>query len=162
VKFYVRAGLGSLIALGAVAVVLFGIYQVARGGTCASGGPYVSTKECAPGSTAWMFVIPPALLVGLCGIWLVVLRGPRPGTARHHPAEIPPGRPDRPSAGMTQDHFLAMLTTPTPTPTPTRAPAPQAATDPIARLERLQSLLASGALSPAEFQQAKAKILAEM
>jgi hypothetical protein len=52
---------------------------VARGGTCASGGPYVSTKECAPGSTTWMFVLPPALLVGLCGLWLVKLRGPRPG-----------------------------------------------------------------------------------
>jgi hypothetical protein len=87
VKFYVRSVLGSLIALGAAALFVFGIYQVARGGTCASGGPYVSTKECAPASTTWMFVLPPVLLVGLCGLWLVKLRGPRPGAAE--PALVP-------------------------------------------------------------------------
>lgn len=157
-KFYVRTVLGSLIALGAAALFVFGIYQVARGGTCASGGPYVSTKECAPGSTTWMFVLPPVLLAGLCGLWLVKLRGPRPGVAQPSPvaAATSAARSQDsllPGIVMSREQLFATLTAAT-TPTP--------ATDPIVRLEKLQALLDAGVLSPDEFQLAKGKILAEM
>jgi hypothetical protein len=157
VKFYLRTVLGSLIALGATALFVFGIYQVARGGTCASGGPYVSTKECAPGSTAWMFALPPVLLVGFCGLWLVKLRGPRPGVVQPSPVTAAPGARSRdvlrPGIVMSRDQLFATLTA---------ATAPTPAADPLVRLEKLQALLDAGVLSPDEFQQAKAKILAEM
>jgi hypothetical protein len=158
VKFYLRTILGTLIALGAAAFFVFGIYQVARGGTCASGGPYVSTKECAPGSTAWMFALPAVLLVGLCGLWLVKLRGPRPGAPEPALTTSTTGAPQAPdvrlrSMVMSPDQLFATLSA---------ATTPPPATDPIVRLEKLQALLDAGVLSPNEFQQAKAKILAEM
>jgi hypothetical protein len=159
VKFYLRTVLGSLIALGATAFFAFGIYQVARGGTCASGGPYVSTKECAPGSTAWMFTLPAVVLVGLFGLWLVKLRGPRPGSPEPALTTAATGASQAPdvrlqSMVMSADQLFATLGAAT-TPSPP-------ATDPIVRLEKLQALLEAGVLSPNEFQQAKAKILAEM
>lgn len=136
-RFYVRTVLGTLIALCALAFFLFGIFQLVRGGSCASGGNYMSTRQCPAGSTEWMFALPPAVIIGLCGLFLVARRGPRPGA------------PVRPAAQMS---FR-----------PADSPYRQApADDPLARLERLTALRDAGALSEDEFQRAKATIIAQM
>ena len=143
-KSYLRTFLGSLVALCGLGVFLFGLFQLIRGGSCASGGNYVSTRQCAPGSTAWMFALPPALLIGLAGLLLIARRGPRPQKA---PPAFVFSRPEvlRPDLG--QFH-------------PQSGGAPAA--DPIARLERLQALRDAGALSQAEYERAKASVLADM
>jgi hypothetical protein len=145
VKFYLRTILGSLIALVALAFFLFGLFQLVRGGSCASGGNYVSTRQCPSGSTAWMFALPPALLIGLSGFWLIARRGPRPGAV---PAPVAP-RAVFTGPDMLQGFLSGQL-------------QGQSQTDPIAKLERLQALRDNGALSAEEFERAKQKILAEM
>jgi hypothetical protein len=141
VRFYVRTILGTLIAVCALGFFLFGLFQLIRGGSCASGGNYVSTRQCPSGTTAWMFALPPALLIGLAGFWLVGRRGPRPGAA--------PSAPAYPIAPTPLRSFAFR---------PTAAPVG----DPIERLERLQALRDAGALSDEEFQRAKLRILTEM
>jgi hypothetical protein len=114
-----------------------------------------------------MFALPPALLIGLSGLWLVKLRGPRPGAPEPVAAAtaVPRSRDViLPGIAMSRDQLFATLAAAT-SAAATSAASPTSAasaTDPIVRLEKLQALLDAGALSPDEFQQAKAKILAEM
>ncbi|WP_412543326.1 SHOCT domain-containing protein [Longispora sp. K20-0274] len=137
-KFYVRSVAGIALLVVGLAVFLFGIYQVAKGGTCSSGGVHVSTKQCAPGSTGWMFALPVILLAGLGGLWLWSRRGPRPGTV----APVPPVQGFRYTSGAVLQGVPG--------------------TDPIARLEQLRVLRDAGVLTPAEFEAAKATVLGRL
>ena len=171
VKYYLRAVLGLLIASASLATTLLGFYFLARGGSCASGGVYVSNHECDPTSTAWAFGLPPLIIAGVCGMLLFAWRGQRPGTVPDQsPGTLPgtlPGPGTVPGAGATpfdRAEFLrglagkpgvVFLTT-------SAAGSPASAEDPLVRLERLQALLAAGALSQSEFERTKAKLLSEL
>jgi hypothetical protein len=149
VRLHVRTVFGSLIAVAALGLFLFGLFQLVRGGSCASGGNYVSTRQCPSGSTAWMFVLPVALLVGLGGIWLVASGRSRPRT--NVPTIVSTTVRTAPPVFLRPELFVQAS-----------QPVGVDTGDPISRLERLQALRDSGALSPEEFQRAKAMILAEM
>jgi hypothetical protein len=58
----VRIVLALALAGAAVALIAVALNHLIRAGTCASGGPYQSTRECPKGTGTWMFVIPPALI----------------------------------------------------------------------------------------------------
>lgn len=132
----------TLLVVG-LTVFVFGVYQVAKGGTCSSGGVHVSTKQCAAGSSEWMFALPVILLAGLGGLWLWTRRGPRPGTA--------------PVAAQGWSHLSSG-----PTVRYVSGDAPGTRTDPIVRLGQLRALRDAGVLTAAEFDDAKAKILSEL
>ncbi|MER6410818.1 SHOCT domain-containing protein [Streptomyces humidus] len=157
-KSFLRAGVGGLVLLVSLAVAAYSFYQLARAGNCASGGVYVSQRECPAGTARWAFALPISLITGILGVFLLgaglrggapeppapddVTAGPRPARRYAVPAEQ--------AAGMIRLLSLHQAAADEP-------PAP--AGDPLARLERLRALLASGALTPAEFEQAKATIL---
>ncbi len=175
--------LGWVLAVAGVAFFVYGIYHVARGGTCASGGAYVSTKQCAPDSTAWMFALPVAVLVGLVGWWLISRsgRGSRSGnaavatgttfggttfggTSSMGGAPVTTFVQEMPANGGQAALIEALLAngaqlyTTTGAAPHTAAPSPA---DPVAQLEKLQAMLASGALTAEEYQRAKARVLGE-
>ena len=56
-----------MLMIGGVAGFVFCLYELAKTGTCASGGPYVSARQC-PSST-------PYYIVGLIGGIFVFLAG---------------------------------------------------------------------------------------
>jgi len=66
---------GMALMVAGVAGFAFALYQLVKTGTCASGGPYVSAREC-PSSTPYYIG---ALFVGivafLAGGWLFAIRG---------------------------------------------------------------------------------------
>lgn len=71
-------GLGLLLA-GATWLA-YDVYQLLQIGTCASGGPYVSAREC-PDGTAWLgLTIPVALIVMAVGTGLYATRRLPPGS----------------------------------------------------------------------------------
>ncbi|MEH3052884.1 MAG: hypothetical protein PGN13_02610 [Patulibacter minatonensis] len=47
-----RVALGLLIVGGCILFACWALFDLVRFGSCASGGPYVSARECAPG-TGW-------------------------------------------------------------------------------------------------------------
>ena len=65
-----RIAVGGAISLAAVTVFCTGLHHLVRGGTCASGGPYVSAHQCPPGTGTWAFLLPLAVVGGLAGCWL--------------------------------------------------------------------------------------------
>ncbi|MEV8518135.1 SHOCT domain-containing protein [Dactylosporangium sp. NPDC051484] len=111
-----------------------------------------------PGTGKWAFILPLAIIGSLASFILGRLRF-------RQPAPVPPPHPHPfGNAGPAAPPFGALVTindgqlfTAGPG---TAQPAPTM--DPLVRLTMLQSLRDSGALSPAEYEQAKAKILAEM
>jgi hypothetical protein len=74
-----RGAIGLALMVAGVAALGFGLYHLAKTGTCASGGPYVSARPC-PSSTGWYVG---ALLAGifafLAGGAIFAIRG-RPAT----------------------------------------------------------------------------------
>ncbi|MET7300172.1 SHOCT domain-containing protein [Embleya sp. NPDC005575] len=160
-KSYLRAGIGGLLLLTSLAVAAYSFYQVIRTGNCSSGGVYVSKRECPAGTTQWEVALPIAATTGGLSFFLLGA-GIRGGA--HEPFapddEIAEPRPARPytvparkAAGMFRLLSLHRASA-------GESPAP--AGDPLVRLERLRALLASGALTPAEFEHAKARILGEL
>ncbi|MFE2869276.1 SHOCT domain-containing protein [Embleya sp. NPDC059259] len=158
-KSFLRAGIGGLFLLISLAVAGYSLYQLTRIGSCSSGGGvYVSKRECPAESTRWAFALPISSITGMLSAFLLAsgLRGgafdpfaPDNGIAGRRPA-----RPYTVPAGRTAGMFRLLR--------PHRASAgePPAPTgDPLVRLERLQALLISGALTPAEFERGKARIL---
>ena len=60
-----------------MAVIGYSTYGLVDIGTCASGGPYVSARECPEGTGALIVAIFPATLVVLVGVGLFASRGGR-------------------------------------------------------------------------------------
>ncbi|MGW9213438.1 SHOCT domain-containing protein [Embleya sp. NPDC055664] len=160
-KSFLRAGIGGLFLLISLAVAAYSFYQLMRTGSCSSGGVYVSKRECPAGTTLWAFALPISSITGILSAFLLAagLRGEpldpfAPGRGITGP------RPARSNAVVTgravgifrhlqmhralADESLAM------------------SGDALVRLERLQALLISGALTPVEFEQAKARLLDEL
>jgi hypothetical protein len=167
VKYYIRVGIGSLISLVCLGFALYALYQLIRGGSCASGGNYVSVRQCPPGTEKWAWVLPGAIIGGLLSFFLGTFKGfgqaPRairgdgavggatPATGRALPFD---------PAGLFDGRVIVargQMFTSGQVP-----PSPAGGQDPIVRLQKLRELLDAGTLSPAEFELAKAKILTEM
>lgn len=74
------AGLGLIVA--GFTAVSYAVFELLQIGTCASGGPYVSARQCPPGTERIMLAIFPAVLLMLLGVWLYNGRGRAPGSDR--------------------------------------------------------------------------------
>lgn len=75
--FWTRTGLGVALMVGGVAGLAYCVVELASIGTCASGGPYVSVREC-PAGTGWYIVgIFPSVIGFLAGAGVFATRGGR-------------------------------------------------------------------------------------
>jgi hypothetical protein len=75
--YYVRTLLGIALMLAGVAVFAYSTYRLIDIGTCASGGPYESARECPEGTGTLIVSMLPATLVVLAGVWTYSARGGR-------------------------------------------------------------------------------------
>lgn len=66
-----RVALGWLLLIGALTYSGWALYELMSYGTCASGGPYVSTRECAPGTGLKIVGITVSVFVGLIGVGMI-------------------------------------------------------------------------------------------
>ncbi|MYS86315.1 SHOCT domain-containing protein [Embleya scabrispora] len=157
-KSFLRAGVGGFLLLTSLAVAAYSFYQLARTGSCSSGGVYVSKRECPAGTAQWAFALPISLITGMLSVFLLraCLRGGTPEPFAPD-GEIAGPRPAHPYTGRGGDMIRLLLRHQA-----SAGGSPAPAGDPLVRLERLRALLASGALTPAEFEQAKARILGEL
>ncbi|MEV6928153.1 SHOCT domain-containing protein [Dactylosporangium sp. NPDC051485] len=153
VMYRVRSAIGLLLGVVCLGVALFALFQLVRGGSCASGGNYVSARQCPPGTGKWAFILPLAIIGSIASFILGRLRFQQPVAPHPHPFGNAAAQPFGALVTINDGQlFTAGSGTAQPAPT----------MDPLVRLTMLQSLRDSGALSPAEYDQAKAKILAEM
>lgn len=79
--YWVKAVLGLALFLAGLAAMEYAVWELMSIGTCASGGPYVSARECPEGTVGKALLIPAGLIVGGIGIVVFALRGQRPGAA---------------------------------------------------------------------------------
>ena len=81
-RYLVLTFLGMALFAFCWVAVGYGIYQMLQIGTCASGGPYVSARQCPDGTEAIVF----ALIGGILGLFVAagiyIGRGKPPGSAR--------------------------------------------------------------------------------
>ncbi|MFC7383050.1 SHOCT domain-containing protein [Sphaerisporangium rhizosphaerae] len=164
-RYSIRVAVGSLISVMCLGLALYALYQLVRGGSCASGGVHVSARQCPPGTETWAWVLPGAIVGGLLAFFLGTVKGigpapqdpagPGPAGLGHH---VPGGqaRPARPFAGPAIVVRGQVISGERP------SGASPDGRDPLDRLRKLQALLDAGTVSPAEFEAAKARILAEM
>jgi len=129
--YWTRTGLGLALMVGGVAGLAYCIVELASIGTCASGGPYVSARECPAGTEWYIIGIFPSIIGFLAGAGVFATRGGR---------STDPGLPPAGAATLSN-------------------PAPKAAPDPLGRLEHLVQLKKSGVLTDAEFEAQKMLIL---
>ncbi|MBT2233511.1 SHOCT domain-containing protein [Nonomuraea sp. NEAU-A123] len=141
--------IGSLISLACLGLALYALFQLVRGGSCASGGVHVSARQCPPGTEKWAWVLPGAIIGGLLSFFLGTFKGfgPAPEATRTR-GGVPLGGPGRATGRVD--------------PSGHRGDPSVDDRDPIVRLYRLRELLDAGTLTPGEFELAKAKILNEM
>ena len=66
-----RVTIGWLLLLGSLGYAGWAIYELMSYGTCASGGPYVSARECAPGTGLKIVGITVSVFVALIGVGLI-------------------------------------------------------------------------------------------
>jgi hypothetical protein len=81
-RYVVRTLLGMGLFAFCWVAIGYGIYQLLQVGTCASGGPYVSARECPDGIEALLF----SLVGGILGLFVAMAiyagRGAPPGSDR--------------------------------------------------------------------------------
>ena len=75
--FWTRTGLGLALMVGGVAGLAYCIVELANIGTCASGGPYVSARECPAGTEWYIIGIFPSVIGFLAGVGVFATRGGR-------------------------------------------------------------------------------------
>ena len=80
-SYWVKAVLGLALLWGGIAAFCYGLYELMNIGTCASGGPYVSARECPEGTFETALLLPGGLIVAGIGVVVFMLRGRRPGAA---------------------------------------------------------------------------------
>jgi hypothetical protein len=166
VRYYVRVCIGSLISLVCLGFALYALYQLIRGGSCASGGNYVSARQCPPGTEKWAWVLPGSIIGGLLSFFLGTIKGFGPAPkADTGPAGFSAGAraaSDMTPSGPAAFGGRAMVVRGRLISEEPMSGLPASGADPLDQLRKLQSLLDAGTLSQAEFELAKAKILAEM
>jgi hypothetical protein len=69
--------IAGLVTLGALAVFELSLVHLLETGTCASGGPYVSARQCPGGTGAWMAGLTLSIFVGLISslVFVATARG---------------------------------------------------------------------------------------
>jgi hypothetical protein len=81
-RYVIRTFLGMTLFAFCWVAVGYGIFQMLQIGTCASGGPYVSARECPDGTEAIFF----ALFGGVLGLFVAagiyIGRGKPPGSSK--------------------------------------------------------------------------------
>jgi hypothetical protein len=75
VSYGARFVLGLLLMAVGVAAVGWSIYELTQIGTCASGGPYVSRRECPSDTPYYVAGIFAGVVVWLIGAWAFATRG---------------------------------------------------------------------------------------
>ena len=81
-RYFLKTTIGLALLIGAIVAISYAVYQLLQIGTCASGGPYVTAREC-PTGTEWLgLTIPIGVFVMLAGAVLYGTRGAAPGASR--------------------------------------------------------------------------------
>lgn len=74
-----RTALGLLLCLVSLVAVCWGLYELVRTGTCASGGPYVSARQCPEGTGLRVLAVIGGVVLGLIGTLVYATAGGRDG-----------------------------------------------------------------------------------
>jgi hypothetical protein len=61
----VRKVFGTLFAVACFGIAIYALFRLVQGGSCSSGGNYVSTQQCRPGSGWWAAELPLGIIGGL-------------------------------------------------------------------------------------------------
>jgi len=80
-KWLTRTVVGLGLLTAGLTAFDYSLYQVLQIGTCASGGPYVSARECPSGTELYFLGLFGGIILGLVGTFIWALRGPAPGIA---------------------------------------------------------------------------------
>jgi hypothetical protein len=166
----IRKLLGTLLAVACFGLALYALFRLVQGGSCASGGNYVSARQCRPGTGWWAVELPLGIIGGLLFLGIGYIKVGRPERTPPQPAAQmftseggrPAGWPSHlswPPAGVDWQNAVVVGTQ---SDGPGAPGYPTADQDPLARLERLRALRDANALTAAEYDAAKAKILSQM
>lgn len=79
-KYYVRTVIGLGILTASLVAFCYSLYQVLQIGTCASGGPYISARECPDSAGKIIITLVLSVFTGLLGTAIWGARGPAPGS----------------------------------------------------------------------------------
>ncbi len=156
--------LGLAIGLGSAAAFGWGLYNLIDTGSCASGGPHVSTRPC-PDDTLWHILA--VVLAPFAAPFAVVARALRGGGSRTGGSER--RRREKRLADRIARGEAAMPTIAAPNPAPpvpsltplnrTWPPATWEPKSPVERLRELDELRAKGLITVAEHEAQKKRIL---
>ena len=73
--YWTKTAIGAALVLAGLGGAIYCVVELATIGTCASGGPYVSARECPPGTEWYAIGIFPGVISTLLGGWLLATRG---------------------------------------------------------------------------------------
>jgi hypothetical protein len=82
VRYFLKTVVGLGLLVASIVAISYAVFQLLQIGTCASGGPYVSARECPSGIERVGLAIPVAAFVMLIGAALYATRGAPPGSSR--------------------------------------------------------------------------------
>ena len=81
-RYVIRTLVGFTLIAFCITGLAYSLYQLLQIGTCASGGPYVSARQCPPGTERLGFGIPIVIMGLIAGCAIYATRGPAPGSER--------------------------------------------------------------------------------
>ena len=81
-RYLVCTFLGMTLFAFCWVAVGYGIFQLLQVGTCASGGPYVSARECPDGIGGLMFALSGGIILLFVAAGIYIARGTPPGSDR--------------------------------------------------------------------------------
>jgi hypothetical protein len=81
-RYLIRTLVGFSLIVASLAAIGYAIYQLLQIGTCATGGPYVSARQCPAGTERLGLMIPAVLLALFAGAIVYAGRGKAPGSDR--------------------------------------------------------------------------------
>jgi hypothetical protein len=81
-RYVTRTLLGVGLFAFCWAVTAYAIFQLLSIGTCASGGPYVSARQCPAGTERVMLALVGAIILYFVAAAIYTTRGPAPGSRR--------------------------------------------------------------------------------
>ena len=81
-RYLVCTFLGMTLFAFCWVAVGYGIFQLLQVGTCASGGPYVSARECPDGIGGLMFALTGGIILLFVAAGIYIARGTPPGSDR--------------------------------------------------------------------------------
>jgi hypothetical protein len=81
-RYVIRTLVGLGLFAFCWAVTAYAIFQLLSIGTCASGGPYVSARQCPAGTERVMLALVGAIILYFVAAAIYATRGPAPGSRR--------------------------------------------------------------------------------